>query len=287
MQFVFLGTSAGEQYPGFWCRCENCRKARALGGRNIRRNSCAALAGDTLIDFGADAFAQAERFGVPIVDAKYLFVTHSHEDHFYPVPLLWRQMNPDVSLPPPRTVVGPRFSPLDTLHVYGNAAVCEAARRYVRGDERVWATALHEVEPFREYDAGPMRLIPLRANHPDAGDPHGGLNYIIEREGRCILYALDTGWFLPDTLDEIRRRRYDLVVVEGTFGFGAECEAHMNFRKLEAARRLFDEEGLLKPGARFCASHLAPHFTPIHDEIAPLMEQKGVTIAYDGMTLEI
>jgi len=287
MRFIFLGTSAGEQYPGFWCRCENCQKARELGGRNLRKNSCAAFADDTLIDFGVEIFMQAERFGVQVIDTKYLLVTHSHEDHFCPYLLGWRRMATDMELPPPHTVVGPRFSPLDTLHIYGNGAVCEGVRRYVRGDEAEWAVAIHQVEPFEAYEVGPMRIIPLRANHPDAGEGHGGLNYIIEREGRTILYALDTGWFLPETLGEIRQHRYDLAVVEGTFGFGADCEAHMDFRKLEKARRLFDEENLLKPGAPFCTSHIAPHFTPVHDEVAPLMAEKGVAVAYDGMMVEI
>jgi len=119
MKFVFLGTSAGEQYPAFWCRCENCSKARQRGGRNIRKNSCAFISPDTLIDFPPEIFMQAERFSLQVISAEYLLVTHSHEDHFYPWMLGWRRMPSDVTLPPPKNVVGPRFSPLKTLHIYG------------------------------------------------------------------------------------------------------------------------------------------------------------------------
>jgi len=35
----------------------------------------------------------------------------------------------------------------------------------------------------------------------------------------------------------------------------------------------------------FCASHIAPHFTPVHDEIAPALAEKGITVAYDGMVV--
>ena len=63
MHFQFLGTSAGEQFPGLWCQCPTCAKARALGGRNIRSNSCAFLSPDCLLDIGVEAFQQArERF---------------------------------------------------------------------------------------------------------------------------------------------------------------------------------------------------------------------------------
>ena len=286
MQFTFLGTSAGEQYPGFWCRCENCQKARELGGRNIRRNSCASLAGDTLLDFGVEIFMLAERFDLEVIDTRYLLMTHSHEDHFCPYFLGWRRMRPDTPLPPAENLVGPRFSLLDTLHIFGNEPVCDGVRQYVRGDAVDWAVEINQVEPFLEVEAGPMRIVPLRANHPDRGG-HSALNYIIHREGRTILYATDTGWPLPETYEEMSKHQYDLAVVEGTFGYGAEGEGHMNFRKLERLRQQFERDALLKPGALFCATHIAPHFTPVHDEIAPVMAEKGITVAYDGMTVEL
>ena len=148
-----------------------------------------------------------------------------------------------------------------------------------------FAVEIHRLRPYESTELGPMTVVPLLANHPD-GDGRG-YNYVIKRDGRTILYALDTGWFLPETLAEIERLSFDLAVVEGTFGCGAEAECHMNFRKLEEARRLFEEKGLLKPGALFCASHLAPHFMPVHDEIAPVMAEKGITVAYDGMRVEL
>jgi phosphoribosyl 1,2-cyclic phosphate phosphodiesterase len=285
MRFTFLGTSAGEQYPGFWCRCENCERARQLGGRNTRKNSCAHIAPDTLIDFPPEIFMQAERFGVAVIETHYLLVTHSHQDHYSAYPLTWRRMPVDAELPPPSNVVGPRWSPLHTLHVCGNEAVCDALTQHVRGDPEEWALEIRQAEPLQEFELGPMRVIPLRANHPDAGG--NGLNYIIEREGKTILYAADTGWFLPETYEEIAKHRYDLAVVEGTFGFGADSEGHMDFRKLERVRQLFDRDALLKPGALLCATHIAPHFTPVHDEIAPIMQEKGITVAYDGMTVEL
>ena len=146
------------------------------------------------------------------------------------------------------------------------------------------AMEVHQVEPFREIGGRRDALRGRFRNHAD-GDGHA-LTYIIQREGKTFLYALDTGWFLPESYAEIARHRYDLVIIEGTFGFGVESEQHMNFRKLEEVRRLFEKDGLLKPGAPFVASHICPHFTPVHDEAAPLVAEKGITLAYDGMTVE-
>jgi phosphoribosyl 1,2-cyclic phosphate phosphodiesterase len=286
MEFIFLGTSAGEQYPGAWCRCENCEKARRLGGRNIRKNSCAWLAPDTLLDFPYEIFMQSERFGVPVIDAKHLLFTHSHEDHFNPYMLAWRYMPANVTQPPTKTIGAPRFSEIGLLKVYGNKQVCAGVNKYCGKWMKECNMELHELEPYRSYDLGQtMHVTPVLGNHSDQDGK--SYNYIIEREDRTILYALDTGWFLPETLAEIEEHRYDLAVVEGTFGYGAESEGHMNFRKLLLAHQLFVEHNLLKPGAEFIATHICPHWTPIHDEIAPAMAEKGITIAYDGMKVEL
>ena len=61
MRLRFLGTSAGELYPGLWCRCAHCAAARASGDPRDRRQSATVAVypdgtdGDpaslTLIDF--------------------------------------------------------------------------------------------------------------------------------------------------------------------------------------------------------------------------------------------
>jgi phosphoribosyl 1,2-cyclic phosphate phosphodiesterase len=81
MKITFLGTSAGEEYPGIWCECENCIKARLWGGKNIRRNSSVILDGDVMIDIGKTAHIQAQLFGVDLLKIKTLLSTHSHKDH--------------------------------------------------------------------------------------------------------------------------------------------------------------------------------------------------------------
>ena len=50
MKILFLGTSAGESYPGVWCACPNCAYARARGGRNLRMNTGTMIDDDVLLD---------------------------------------------------------------------------------------------------------------------------------------------------------------------------------------------------------------------------------------------
>jgi phosphoribosyl 1,2-cyclic phosphate phosphodiesterase len=240
-----------------------------------------------MLDMGAEAFQQARKFAAPIVDIRYLFMTHSHSDHFYPQHLLWRWMTPGQELPPGHDTFGPRFSELPMLHVYGNADVCSllAPRLDTADGEERYRMRLHPVEYGRQGQAGDITYLPLEGNHRDR--TCNSINYVLQRDGRTILYALDTGWFHDHTYELIKRYRYDLVVIEGTFGYGMDSAGHFNLKKLERAIECFQKDNLLREGARFCASHICPHFSPVHDEYAPILAKKGITLAYDGMKLDL
>ena len=54
MKFRFLGTCAAEGIPALWCRCDNCRRSRELGGRALRTRSQALIDDTLLIDFPSD-----------------------------------------------------------------------------------------------------------------------------------------------------------------------------------------------------------------------------------------
>ena len=144
---------------------------------------------------------------------------------------------------------------------------------------------LHQVEYGLPGQAGDIVYLALEANHRDR--TCSAVNYILQREGRTMLYALDTGWFHQHTYELIKQFRYDLVVIEGTFGYGVDSAGHFNLDKLQRAIQHFREDDLLKEGARFCATHICPHFSPVHDEYAPVLAEKGITLAYDGMKVDL
>ena len=85
MRIKYLGTAAAEGVPGIFCDCENCKRARKLGGKNIRTRSQAILDDTLLIDFPADTYMHFLRFNLPLTKIKSCIITHSHMDHLYPV----------------------------------------------------------------------------------------------------------------------------------------------------------------------------------------------------------
>lgn len=285
MKLKFLGTSAGEQYPGIWCNCANCAQAKALEGRNIRRNSCLCIDDKTLVDFPYEIVSQTRDFGIELATIETILVTHSHKDHFHPYILAWRfAANNDTGLNIEK--FGPRFSPLPLTDLYGNREVCRLARQELPEKPENYALNLHEIYPFAEFGWGSKTVMPIRANHR-TGKTETPLNFIISDGTATLFYGLDSGWFLPETYEVIRKYKFDAVIVEGTFGLASVDGQHFDFEQVKAAKRLFADDGLLKNGSAFIATHFCPHHSPLHDEIKAYFADENIIPAYDGMEITI
>ena len=289
MKVTFIGTSAGEGYPGIWCKCENCEKARRLGGRNLRGNTCAMIDDDTLIDLNAHFPYMAPRLGIDPARLRVLLVTHTHIDHFIPEWLSRRGMTPELeglSDEEKRKRVSPCFTPLPTLTVVGN--------RYVR--EKLYGVKglMTHPETYRlqyrpvtdgvEMAFGDLKVTPIRSRHTNIrGFAH---NYIIERGGKTLLYASDCGGYDEDMMDAVLSKQYDCVIMEGTFGLGASIDGHMSLEKIRKMKALFDAKGVWKRGSNLHLTHICPHWSPVHDEYEPMLAAEGISLAYDGKVIE-
>jgi len=285
MKLLFLGTSAGEEYPGIWCDCEYCAKARRFGGRNIRRNSAVMIDGDTMIDIGKTAHIQAERFGANIRGIRNLLVTHSHIDHF-DIHTMWsRQMSRSVENLTPeeqKNASSPRFTRAPAIEMFGSAQVEEAMKAEVNLGE--CNINFHKVIPYENYTANNLELFTLEGNHPDGSV--NSINYIVRRGGVTFLYLTDTGWPFERTLDEIAKHKYDFIIVEGTFGFGVDSLHHMNFEKNVRLLDFFNANKLWKDKPDCYLTHIAPHWSPPHDDYLPHVESAGMKLAYDGLVID-
>lgn len=302
MKLTFLGTSAGESYPAIWCDCENCTYAREHGGRNIRMNTGSMIDDDVLLDMNSCGFYTAARLGVSLTKVKHLIVTHPHDDHLTTAPLAWRRAAPEVleaEGEAKHKMFSPRFTKIPTLTVYGNLHT----RKLLVDEHPELFTAqmnaqFRDIKEGERVDAGDgLSFIPVAAIH--GGDGKGisyvetgswnfAHSYIIERGGKKLLYALDTGGFEPEMMDLILSHNYDAVVMEGTFGLNATPQTgHMNTEKNIAFRAQLLEKGCIREDTPFFLTHMAPHWTPPYDIYAPMMAEKGFIVAYDGLVAEI
>jgi len=282
MIITFLGTAAANAYPEAFCRCDNCDRARALGGPSLRKRSAVLFNDDLLIDLGPDIMTASFTHGRPLVRVRYCLQTHAHADHLDPSHLLSRS--------PEYGVVGaPR------LHFYASTATAQRAAQLL---ERDCAPAgllhpevgerpnleIHLIEALQAFTVGPYQVKAFPANHDPTVEP---LLYAVEADGRSIFYGVDTATLPEETWQAFHRQklRFDVVILDHTYGPDEPGSDHMSARQfIEHVARL-RQEGLLADKARAFATHIAHAGNPVHPELADFAARHGYEIAYDGLTV--
>lgn len=279
MKLQYLGTAAAEGWPAVFCNCEACNEARRLGGKNIRTRSQALINSDLLIDFPCDTYHHVLREGFDLSAVRHLLVTHSHTDHFYPAELVLR---------------GSYYAhnmQSEMLHIYCNEAVKQYFYRAAAHElepEIEAGLSFHIVKPFEAFRAGDYRVTPLPARHMDTEQ---ALIYLIERNGRAILYAHDTGRFLPEVYAYLEKEKItlNLVSLDCTSGRidNGENNGHMGIPDNRVVKTRLVEIGAANKETRFIMNHFSHNGGLLHDALYELGEQAGMSPAYDGMTVNV
>lgn len=287
MKLTFLGTGAGEGYPGYWCECPHCTYARKHRGKNLRTNSCLAIDEELLIDIGPSSFDNAVRFGVNLTQIKTLLITHPHEDHLYPQNLFWRYTDEillEKSYMEQIKCGGPRFTDIQELNVYGNKYTIEVLKHSFKEDQSR-KMVFNEVLEGKEFETSGYWITPVRGNHGnEKGFAH---SYVIQKENKTMLYALDTGTYDADQFQLIKKFKYDLIIMEGTTGLNEQYGGHMCLQNNIQMRNELDKYGCLQHNSRFILTHMSPHWCPPHDWYESIVEAEGMELAYDGKQIEL
>ncbi len=163
-----------------FCTCDNCKRAKLAGGKNLRTRSQTLINEDLLIDFNQDTYSHVIHQGLDLLKVKNIFITHYHEDH-----LCGHEF---INLRPPFAVQADNMIKPD---VYASKATAEVLQKDLDyalvTDEHI---ATHTLTPFKKVNAGNYTVTPLTANHDPKTDP---LIYIVSDCEKNVLYANDTG----------------------------------------------------------------------------------------------
>ena len=275
MDILICGSAAAEGIPALFCSCETCQRARERGGKDLRTRTAYQFGEAVRVDFGPDALAHSLRFNLRYERLLHLFITHSHEDHLYPLDFQYRQ--PGFSVVPEG----------DLLTLYGNAAAMAAVSGKIDANPKRFRLALVELRPFVEQAAGNTGLsfTPLPANHAQTEECF--IYLVREAAGKTLLIANDTGIFPEATWKFLEGCQIDGAIIDCTTGRDNCRDNHLGVQGvLDTVARLTECRGA-KPGAVFVANHFSHNGQMNHADLEAFFAASGVRTGYDGLALQM
>ena len=278
MKFKFLGTAAEEGIPALFCKCENCRKARRMGGKNIRMRSQALINSELLIDFNADTYTYSLRYGIDMADIHNCIITHAHADHLY-------AENINLRLPALSTI--PDRKP---FNIYGTAPVTEKLNQIFKRDNPMEdnVACFHTVSTYKPFKVLDYEITAFDARH----DPKSGpVIYMIRQGGKTILYGNDTGCIFDETYQYFKDNniRFDLVSLDCTEGFKEmDYDVHMNVERCLNVKNTLLKNGNADGDTLFYINHFSHNGKfVLYDEMVDKAKEQGFYVSYDGLEVKI
>ncbi len=276
MDIQYLGTAAAEGIPALFCNCPICRYAREHGGHSVR-SRCQTLIDDRLlIDFPADSYLHSVQHGIDLSSVRNLLVTHSHDDHFYPMDLLMRLEDYGIGWGTQK------------LHIYGNTAVCdlltEMAQRF--SVPRIWTSLeIHEIKPLESFDIEDYHITALPANHMKTEE---ALVYLIEKNGTTYLHGNDTGLPPDGFYQGLLGKHLNALCMDCTMGMEkSNYWGHMGYADVADVKKELDKNGITDSHTQWILTHFSHNGTWKDVCIENDMMRTGMTVAYDGMKVTI
>ena len=272
MKFTFLGTAAAEGFPAVFCNCQYCREARKLGGPNIRTRSQALVNDDLLLDLPADTYYHFLQNSIEGDTIKYLLITHTHTDHFYPEEFLMR------------TDCFAHDMRANTMQVYCCQEAYDMIEKIGGFSENVSATV---IEPYQTFTCGSYTVTALPARHMIG---HGAMFYIIQGD-KTILYAQDTGYFYEEVFDFIKEKGFvfDMVSMDCT---NVDIPipddgTHMGIPNINRAIERLADMGAIRENTIKYINHFSHNANPLHHVLEQRVAEYGYQVSYDGCQVEI
>lgn len=268
MKILFLGTGAGEMWPATFCMCRRCKKARRQG--NIMPGSSILIDNQYLIDAPTGLGLNLALLKVNAKFPFYIFITHSHQDHF-----------------DPEEIISTRNNINNKIYLYINKTVFRLLKHYTKFNRFFNLAKLKNyyvniVTPFKTTEINKdATVIPVLANH-DKTYNEENFNYILKIKGRTILYACDTGWYCDKTWKAIKKHRFDVVILEcSCLNMKTGGKNHMDY---DYFLKFIEELRMSKSisnHTQIIATHFYLHYSD--EKKIVKLEKQGIKIAYRGM----
>ena len=274
MKIKFLGTAAAEGIPAFFCTCDTCKRARELGGKEIRTRSGSLIDGDLMIDFSGDTYYHSMRDGIDLTNIHHYIITHNHMDHF---------CLEDIGMLKPGFANLPEDMP--PYNFYAGEEIIEILTPLANSIPK--RMKLHTLRPFEKTDMGIATIIPLKATHGTKTP----LIYIVELKGKRILYAHDTGLLHKETEEYLFEHKpyFDLISFDCCFGSKEDIgkgNTHLCFGDIKRIVARMSENGMVSDSTKLVLNHFSHNAPDVLYENRAVYENEGYIMACDGLEVE-
>lgn len=276
MKLQYLGTAASEGVPALFCNCENCKRSRNIGGKNIRTRSQAIVDDKLLIDFPADTYMHFLTHVVKSYNIKTCIITHSHSDHLYSDDAFCR-------LPPYAHV-----NSSEPLTFYSAKSGYKMLKNTFGKYSETEHVHLREVTPFVPFIAEGYGILPLEATHDKKSTP---VLYVIEKDGKRLFYSHDSDLYSEKTWTALKEigKPMNLVSLDCTDGCitPRTYVGHMSLYTATEAREKMLKSGIADGNTVFVLNHFSHNaVNVVYDDFVKIAEKENFLVSYDGMTVE-
>ena len=199
-----------------------------------------------------------------------LFITHSHEDHFYPQDIQMRKY--------PYAHINSGLP----LTIYGNSGVKAGFDAANYEEDQNNALLFKEAYPFKEFTAKQATVVPLLADHMKTEEC---FIYLITINGKTLLYGHDSGYFPEPTWEYLKSAHIDAAILDCTHGGEENEHNHMGFSTVLKTKERLLQQGSASKATVFVITHFSHNGFLLHEELEALASPHGFITAYDSMEL--
>ena len=283
---IFLGTAAADGFPNPFCNCPLCVEARRRPELSRLRSSFL-LDARNLIDCGPDFNAAVIRNHLDVSDLRNIYLTHTHEDHFCPsnaglLSMSRTRTDLPINLYLSEQAYAVVTRQLDLLRdAFGQN---DAVKAVTKG-----RVLLHPVRPGEAFESDGYEVLPVHSTHT-ASSVENAINFRFTKDGKSLLYACDTGYYIQESLDVLKGSRLDYLVMEGTWGNTTTKpeDSHLHAYAFLKQLDTFKKYDIIREDTKIYCTHINHKHEWNHETYQAFFDSNPdykVTVAYDGLEI--
>ncbi len=258
-EIAFTGTGAADWTGGY----PSAGKVMARG--SFRGTAGILVDSKLMIDCGKTIPDAVIHHGIDIQAVSDLFLTHSHGDHVNSEAL--------------KRIT--EMTEQRGLRIWGHGPAldrCEIPDVFTKCP----------VEPMSTVKAAGMSITALPANHVVGNSSETPLHYLLEKDGRRLLYATDGAWLLKPVWLYLRERPLDMIIWDATIGDIPDdwrIFEHNSLAMIQLMGATLKTAGVLTDHSRQYLTHMARTLWPDHESVENLLRDSELTAAWDGLRI--